>query len=95
MYIDYQILSVVEDMTAAPQSNFNGMNCTPIALGRYDTASKLLCISATKDNFPKVATGKKYNIVARRKDNQETDTFSGTYNTDWSFSIFQYKGEIV
>ena len=35
MYIDYQILSVVEDMSANPQSKFDGMNCTPIALGRY------------------------------------------------------------
>ncbi len=28
MYIDYQILSVVEDMSANPQSKFDGMNCT-------------------------------------------------------------------
>lgn len=52
MYIDYQILSVVEDMSANPQSKFDGMNCTPIALGRYDDSSKILCLSATQTNFP-------------------------------------------
>ena len=44
MYIDYQILSVVEDMSANPQSKFDGMNCTPIALGRYDD-----CLLYTSD----------------------------------------------
>lgn len=42
MYIDYQILSVVEELSANPQSKFDGMNCTPIALGRYDDSSKSL-----------------------------------------------------
>ena len=51
MYIDYQILSVVEDMSANPQSKFDGMNCTPIALGRYDDSSKILCLSATLPPF--------------------------------------------
>ena len=83
MYIDYQILSVVEDMSANPQSKFDGMNCTPIALGRYET------------NFPHLSNDKKYNIIARNKENQKTESFSGTYNNDWSFSIFQYNGTAV
>ena len=83
MYIDYQILSVVEDMSANPQSKFDGMNCTPIALGRYDDSSKIL------------SNDKKYNIIARNKENQKTESFSGTYNNDWSFSIFQYNGTAV
>lgn len=58
MYIDYQILSVVEDMSANPQSKFDGMNCTPIALGRYDDSSKILCLSATQTNFPIYPTTK-------------------------------------
>jgi len=92
MYIDYQILSVVEDMSANPQSKFDGMNCTPIALGRYDDSSKILCLSATQTNFPHLSNDKKYNIIARNKENQKTESFSGTYNNDWSFSIFQYNG---
>ena len=67
MYIDYQILSVVEDMSANPQSKFDGMNCTPIALGRYDDSSKILCLSATQTNFPHLSNDKKYNIIARIK----------------------------
>ena len=59
MYIDYQILSVVEDMSANPQSKFDGMNCTPIALGRYDDSSKILCLSATQTNFPHLSNDKK------------------------------------
>ena len=55
MYIDYQILSVVEDMSANPQSKFDGMNCTPIALGRYDDSSKILCLSATQIKRLKVS----------------------------------------
>ena len=72
MYIDYQILSVVEDMSANPQSKFDGMNCTPIALGRYDDSSKILCLSATQTNFPHLSNDKKYNIIARNKENQKT-----------------------
>ena len=59
MYIDYQILSVVEDMSANPQSKFDGMNCTPIALGRYDDSSKILCLSATQTNFPHLSKRQK------------------------------------
>ena len=95
MYIDYQILSVVEDMSANPQSKFDGMNGTPIALGRYDDSSKILCLSATQTNFPHLSNDKKYNIIARNKENQKTESFSGTYNNDWSFSIFQYNGTAV
>lgn len=76
MYIDYQILSVVEDMSANPQSKFDGMNCTPIALGRYDDSSKILCLSATQTNFPHLSNDKKYNIIARNKENQKTESFS-------------------
>ena len=95
MYIDYEILSVVEDMSAAPQSDFHGMNCTPIAIGRYDDSTKMLCLSATQANFPNLYSGQKYNIIARKKENQKTDSFSGTYNSDWSFRIFQYNGTAV
>ena len=99
MYIDYEILSVVEDMSAAPQSDFHGMNCTPIAIGRYDDSTKMLCLSATQANFPNLSSGQKYNIIARiiarKKENQNTDSFSGTFNRDWIFSIFQYNGTAV
>ena len=29
------------------------------------------------------------------QENQKTESFSGTYNNDWSFSIFQYNGTAV
>jgi len=52
-------------------------------------SSKILCLSATQTNFPHLSNDKKYNIIARNKENQKTESFSGTYNNDWSFSIFQ------
>ncbi len=67
MYIDYQILSVVEDMSANPQSKFDGMNCTPIALGRYDDSSKILCLSATQTNFPIYPTTKNTTLLPETK----------------------------
>ena len=67
MYIDYQILSVVEDMSANPQSKFDGMNCTPIALGRYDDSSKILCLSATQTNFPHYPTTKNTTLLPETK----------------------------
>ena len=42
-----------------------------------------------------LSNDKKYNIIARNKENQKTESFSGTYNNDWSFSIFQYNGTAV
>ena len=60
-------------MSANPQSKFDGMNCTPIALGRYDDSSKILCLSATQTNFPHLSNDKKYNIIARNKENQKTE----------------------
>ena len=90
MYIDYQILSVVEDMSANPQSKFDGMNCTPIALGRYDDSSKILCLSATQTNFPHLSNDKKYNIIARNKENQKTESFSGA-SASSSITVPQYK----
>ncbi|MDO5379344.1 MAG: hypothetical protein Q4E98_00560 [Acidaminococcaceae bacterium] len=95
MYIDYEILSVVEDMSAAPQSDFHGMNCTPIAIGQYDDSTKMLCLSATQTNFPNLSSGEKYNITARKKADLKIHSLSGTFNRDWSFSIFQYNGTAV
>ena len=96
MYIDYQILSVVEDMSANPQSKFDGMNCTPIALGRYDDSSKILCLSATQTNFPPfIQRQKNTTLLPETKKIKRLKSFSGTYNNDWSFSIFQYNGTAV
>lgn len=67
MYIDYQILSVVEDMSANPQSKFDGMNCTPIALGRYDDSSKSYVFLLRKLTSPIYPTTKNTTLLPETK----------------------------